>query len=157
MDEDKRIKPEPGFAAGCATRHARLTEIEVRVRAADTALAGERLRIDHLEDRVDGLGHAHQATILALEANTQALKQQAEWHSRQIDVQHRLNSSLDRLNTELNEVKFEHERDKRSLPKLALSVWFMGVGIVALVTYWLLHNWQWLIHAAAVLDTKAGG
>lgn len=164
MADTKSPKAESGVPAGCGLRHERLSAVEVSVAESKGAILRLEDTIERLGDKVAGLGDSHRATLTALEANTAAL-------TAQTGSQTRLSESIDLLGRELHAVMvdvsahkrdlaehvIESERDKRSLPRLAISVWLMGLSLGALALYFIVHNWQWLVHTAAVFDPQAGG
>lgn len=164
MQDSKAGKPEQGFAAGCGIRHERLAAVEVQAAECRGDLGRLSERMNHLEDRVTGLGDSHRATIAALESNTAAMIAATE-------TQGRLTVSLDELKRELSQIReavhhdrvyfAEHvadgERDKRSAPRIAISLWLMGLSLGGIAIYFVAHNWQWLVHAAAAFDTTPGG
>lgn len=122
----------------CSLRHQRLEKVEAL--AAKTALTvhGHALDIQHLGSRVNGLAHAHDATLVAVRASTDA-------STRLSQTLERVDSRLDCLMTDYSAHKVDAERDKRTWPRLAIWLWTASLTAGVSLFLWVASNWRFII------------
>lgn len=105
----------------CAVRHERLERVEALASETAQAVHGHGLRLEHIVARVDGLAHAHDATLEAVRASTAAVD--------------RLGLAIERFDSRMDQLVDDYAAHKRSdasdryaLPRVALWLWATSIA-----------------------------
>jgi hypothetical protein len=123
----------------CSLRHQRLRRLEELAAKTAVTVHGHTVTLLELGERIKGLAHAHDATLIAVRAST--------------DASTRLSNTLERVDEKMDELigdfvshKIAGEKEQRSLPRLALRLWGASILFAASALLWIATNWQWFVN-----------
>lgn len=114
---------------------ARVEQLEAKLAKVSLQVHDHTLDLAHLGTRISGLAHAHDATLVAVRASTEASQRLSQsWE--------RMDGRLNELLTDYSRHKLDSEREKRTWPRLALWIW--GASLTAGISLGVivLQNWR---------------
>lgn len=132
----------------CAEHHQRIDRIERTADKTAATVIEHGVLLNRIVDRVSGLSDAHEATLIAVRASTEAT-------SRLGTAIRKFDDKLDMFMSDYVAHKIDAERDRRSVPRVAISLWLASLGFGGMVIWFIIEHWDHLIRAATVLD-KSG-
>lgn len=125
----------------CGLRHQRLERVEEQVAENARLSAAQAVEIAHIRTRVEGLSQAHEATLVAVRASTEASTRLAETLESVVE-------RVDGLVTDYNVHKVDAERDRHTWPRLA--IWLWGSSLTAGFSFAALIATNWSAIAAFI-------
>lgn len=135
----------PKNPLGCAAYHQRIDRIERTAEQTAATVIEHGALLNRIADRVSGLSDAHEATLIAVRASTEAT-------SRLGAAIRKFDDKLDLFMSDYVAHKIDAERDRRSAPRVAVSLWLASLGFGGMVIWFIIEHWDHLIRAATVID-----
>lgn len=135
----------PKNTLGCVAYHNRIDRIERTAEQTAATVIEHGVLLNRIVDRVSGLSDAHEATLIAVRASTEAT-------SRLGTAIRKFDDKLDMFMSDYVAHKIDAERDRRSAPRVAVSLWLASLGFGGMVVFFILEHWADLVRAVSVLD-----
>jgi hypothetical protein len=115
--------------------HQRLSAVELLAAKTAREVSVHTAQIGSIDDRVDGLAHAHEATLIAVRASTDA-------SGRLSSTLERVGGRLDNLLTDYGRHVVENEREQRKWPAVAIWLWGSTLAAAGSLVVLLWSNWE---------------
>lgn len=122
----------------CAARFARITSLETATARVENEIGRHGAQIQHLGDKIDGLANAHQATLAAVQASTQAV-------DRLGHAINRFDARMDKLATDYSEHKVSAASEKYTLPRVAIWLWATSIAALGSLAALTAMEWRELL------------
>jgi hypothetical protein len=127
--------PPPDRRASSVLHHQRLSAVELLAAKTAREVSVHTAQIGSIDDRVDGLAHAHEATLIAVRASTDA-------SGRLSSTLERVGGRLDDLLTDYGRHVVDNEKEKRRWPTVAIWLWGSSLAAGASTLLWIWSNWE---------------
>jgi septal ring factor EnvC (AmiA/AmiB activator) len=122
-------------------RHQRLERVELLAAKTAREISLHAAQMAHIEDRVNGLAHAHDATRRSVDQSTKAT-------TRLSNTLDRIDARIDTLVKEFSGHQLDNERDRRRWPAVAIWLWSSSLTAIGSVALLVWTNWpmisRWL-------------
>lgn len=132
-------------SVGCSAYHKRIDRIERTAEQTAATVIEHGAILNRIVERVSGLADAHNATLIAVRASTEAT-------SRLGDAIRKFDDKLDMFMSDYAEHKIDAERDRRSAPRVAVSLWLASLGFGSMVLFFIIEHWADLVRAVTAIE-----
>lgn len=104
----------------------RLAKVEFLARKTASTVHDHERQLTAMDDRITGLAHAHEATLIAVRASSDAT-------SSLVTTLNKLDSRVDEWTATFSGHLLSDERARRSLPRIATALWMSTIAMIAWV------------------------
>jgi hypothetical protein len=119
----------------------RLSAVEHLAAKTARQVSVHTAQIGSIDDRVDGLANAHEATLIAVRASTDASGRLSSTLEHVGGRLEHVGGRLDELLTDYGKHVLDNEKEKRRWPTVAVWLWGSSLAFGASMLLWIWSNW----------------